>query len=321
MNVDGSGPLTRISSGDEFDYWRAALEKKWDYPINLKRMDKRRFYLEMSEHPLGELRLVNAHCGAYVGEWSGAGTNRRRSDILLFQFVRAGSIEGSQDGAGVRLHSGGATLLDSARPYSISVPDGVHLHTLVVPRSMVLGKTRGIERLINRDLQQDSELYPIVAGYVAQLAQRPSALSPAIAQRVGHNLSDLISAMVAEVVAQSPPPLSECRTAVLLRVRGYIEGHVCDPDLTPAAVGEAMGLSPRYINQLLHAEGTSLGRLIWQRRTERVAAALRDPALAARSLSVVALAHGFRNLSHFSTAFKQRFGSSPRDYRHAILHH
>jgi AraC family transcriptional regulator, positive regulator of tynA and feaB len=84
-------------------------------------------------------------------------------------------------------------------------------------------------------------------------------------------------------------------------------------------VALGLKLSPRYINKLFEAENTSLGRYIWQRRLERCAATLRDRAFAPRSVSSIALANGFNDLSHFSRAFRLNFGESPTRFRQAAL--
>jgi AraC family transcriptional regulator, positive regulator of tynA and feaB len=80
-------------------------------------------------------------------------------------------------------------------------------------------------------------------------------------------------------------------------------------------VANGVRLSRRYINKLFEAEQTSLGRYIWRRRLERCAAKLRDPAFAHVDISVIALEHGFNDLSHFSRAFRIQFGAAPRAYR------
>lgn len=80
-------------------------------------------------------------------------------------------------------------------------------------------------------------------------------------------------------------------------------------------MASTLKLSPRYINKLFEADGTSLSRYIWRRRIERAATDLRDPAMRALGISAIAMALGFNDLSHFSRVFRQRFGMSPRDYR------
>ncbi len=73
-----------------------------------------------------------------------------------------------------------------------------------------------------------------------------------------------------------------------------------------------------YLNQLLKAEQTSLGRLILRRRLDAVAAALRNPSMATRSISTLALAFGFNDLSHFSKAFRVQHEMTAREYRSAL---
>lgn len=97
--------------------------------------------------------------------------------------------------------------------------------------------------------------------------------------------------------------------------------RVPDPDLTPATIAAELKLSARYINQPLEAEGTSLSRYIWSRRLDRCAEQLKDPALRARGVAQIAMDDGFNDLSHFSKAFRTKFGMAPRDYRNGQAMH
>jgi AraC family transcriptional activator of tynA and feaB len=83
----------------------------------------------------------------------------------------------------------------------------------------------------------------------------------------------------------------------------------------PAMVSYGAGLSSRYINDLFQDEDTPLMRYIWQRRLENCRKDLPDPIHAGHRLSDIAFRWGFNDLSHFSRAFKQRFGCSPKAYR------
>jgi AraC-like DNA-binding protein len=90
---------------------------------------------------------------------------------------------------------------------------------------------------------------------------------------------------------------------------------LCDPELKPAAVATAAGVSVRYANALLSNEGTSLERYIQDRRLERCHGALGDPAHAHRTIGEIAYSWGFSDLSHFGRRFKAEYGCSPSDYR------
>jgi len=99
------------------------------------------------------------------------------------------------------------------------------------------------------------------------------------------------------------------------RIRRCVEARLFDPELSPASVAAALGLSPRYLRLLLAGDGESLTAYILRRRLEECARQLRDPRHAGRSVTELAFACGFNDASHFSRAFKARFDRSPRDYR------
>ncbi|TWS99826.1 helix-turn-helix domain-containing protein [Reyranella sp. CPCC 100927] len=71
--------------------------------------------------------------------------------------------------------------------------------------------------------------------------------------------------------------------------------------------------SPRYLNKLFASEDTSVARFIWEERLQRAARMLGNPARL--PITTVGLDSGFSTMSHFSRAFRDRFGLSPRGYR------
>ncbi|MDD5271665.1 MAG: helix-turn-helix domain-containing protein, partial [Methylovulum sp.] len=91
--------------------------------------------------------------------------------------------------------------------------------------------------------------------------------------------------------------------------------HLQDNTLDTAAISRCSGLSARYINSLFASEGTSLMRYVWKRRLENCRKNLLNPLYAGQQLSDIAFRWGFNDAAHFSRAFKQQFGCSPREYR------
>jgi transcriptional regulator GlxA family with amidase domain len=76
-------------------------------------------------------------------------------------------------------------------------------------------------------------------------------------------------------------------------------------------------LSVRHLNRLFAREGTSLMHHVWERRLARCHTDLTDPAIRARSITEIALAAGFNDLSHFSHSYRARYGCAPRETRDA----
>jgi AraC family transcriptional regulator, positive regulator of tynA and feaB len=158
-------------------------------------------------------------------------------------------------------------------------------------------------------------LCPLVFSYLSELLRRTGSISDASSRRISNSFIELVAAMLAEATEASPAPISDYRNLALIRIKDFVERNLGDFDLDPTAVAAALKFSPRYINQLLETEGTSLSRYIWRRRLEMAAGDLKNNGLDSLSISTIALNNGFNDLSHFSKAFRERFGESPRSYR------
>jgi AraC family transcriptional activator of tynA and feaB len=105
------------------------------------------------------------------------------------------------------------------------------------------------------------------------------------------------------------------RANTLRRAHRLIERFLDDETLSPATIAEALGLSTRYLNKLFGEEGTSMAKWMWNRRLDRCRDVLEAAEHAGRTISEIALSHGFKNISHFNRAFRLRFGAKPTDIR------
>ena len=301
--------------GEELEYW-AAFACERGLPFSMKPVGEQRFQAEGFQRDVGKVHLACCRTTSFEATWNQYSMSRRDQEALIFYFIMSGAFVGQQDGVSEYLTAGMACFHDLTRPFSLTCTsaDSQRL-VIVVPRAMVASSVSGFDRLVGKNLQQVGNLAPLLQDYALRLATSTLGLDLHMQERIGSNLTDLVSAVLAEGVTRAPPDLSEYKTVALMRVRRFVEQHLSNPELTPATIAEALRLSPRYINQLLQAEGTSLGRLIWKRRLESIAADLHNAALSGRSISAIALSRGFRDFSHLSKAFRQRFGMSPREYR------
>ncbi|MDP1627590.1 acetamidase/formamidase family protein [Parvibaculum sp.] len=107
------------------------------------------------------------------------------------------------------------------------------------------------------------------------------------------------------------------RAALLHRVCQTIEAQLGDPDLSLANIAEAHGISPRYVQKLFESVGQSFIRYIRYRRLERCRYDLESPIHGQLSISDICFRWGFNDAAHFSRAFRDQYGVSPREYRRA----
>ena len=105
------------------------------------------------------------------------------------------------------------------------------------------------------------------------------------------------------------------REALLHRIYHTMERRLDDPDLTPARVAQAEGISERYLQKLFEGTGDNFTHYLRQRRLHRTRDELANPVNASQSVSEIAFRCGFNDAAHFSRAFRERFGLSPRAFR------
>ncbi len=95
-----------------------------------------------------------------------------------------------------------------------------------------------------------------------------------------------------------------------------MECNLENEDLDVPAVASAMHVSAKHLHRLFQAENLSVMRYLWTARLEQAACLLRTHGSHAMSAQEVAFRCGFSSASHFSRAFKDRFGKTPKEYRH-----
>ena len=82
-------------------------------------------------------------------------------------------------------------------------------------------------------------------------------------------------------------------------------------ELTVRVVSERLKISPSHIHRIFVNEHQTFGGWLWDQRLAACKEALEQSAGTGLSISEIAFNHGFSNSSHFSRAFKARFGMSP----------
>ena len=299
---------------ERFAYWHDVVCRNL-VDLEYELVGDRHFDAAFHATPIGDIQLCRIQASPHVAERNSTGISRSASGTLVFNFVLSGSLIAEQDGRVAQLKIGDAALCDADRPYKLHQKEAFEIACIRIPRQVFASRIGHLQRLSAYNFSERSELAPMVFAYLSRLVERAPNLGDNAGVKVSQNLSELLVAMVAEFAESNQPTLSEYRGLALIRVKSVIERSLGNPNTTPATVAAELKLSQRYINQLLEDEGTSLSRYMWSRRLERCAEQLRNTALRGRSVSQIALENGFNDLSHFSKAFRNRFGASPRSYR------
>ncbi len=85
--------------------------------------------------------------------------------------------------------------------------------------------------------------------------------------------------------------------------------------LTVATLAARQRVTPRYVQLLFEAEGTTFTAYALEQRLARAHRMLCDLRHTDWTISAIALEAGFGDLSHFNRSFRRRYGASPSDVR------
>jgi AraC family transcriptional regulator, positive regulator of tynA and feaB len=220
-----------------------------------------------------------------------------------------------QAGRQVSLHNGDLTLLDARVPYVARLSDGASALLLKVPRRRLAARVGRTGEMIARLMRPQDGENGLVSEFLGLLPRHVDKLSKAASGVVAEQALDLLALAVAGCTSAAQPRVSSARFVVQTRVRSAIERRLGDPDLTPAAVAAAVGVSVRYANAVLADKNTSVYRLIQTLRLERCRQALADPTQSHRTVSDIAYSWGFSDMTHFGRRFRVAFGLLPSEFR------
>jgi AraC-like DNA-binding protein len=216
---------------------------------------------------------------------------RGDSDDVLRCLQVSGACHFGQDGRQATNESGSFVLIDTRRPFSIVLPDRTRSISFKLPREALEVRLGSIAGLTARTISPKGSLGGLASGFLSLLPERVAAIEGAAAARLAHNALDLVALATAQALGGTNGSKSTI-SRTLFRLKSVIEARLRDPDLKPAAVAAAAGISVRYANALLAREGSSVERYILHRRLERCRDALADPMLGGRMISEIAYALG-----------------------------
>ena len=211
---------------------------------------------------------------------------------------------------------GHLVLLPRSGDWSIVFQRDMRAIVLAVTSEALHGRLSGKPRLGESRVVPPGGFADVFARLLDATARTLDNLGDAEWNAIALSLVDLLLTLAHQLAASAPDAGSSATQAALLhRICQTIERRLDDPDLAPARVAQAEGISERYLQKLFETVGDNFTHYVRERRLQRAWADLSNPAEAHRSISEIAYAYGFGDSAHFSRAFRHRFGLPPREFR------
>jgi AraC-like DNA-binding protein len=275
----------------------------------------RPFFGELATTHCNDLHFSNVHSDGQIVKRTPTRVRRAREEVMLISLQVSGVGLVAQDGREARLEPGDFACYDSTRPYTLRFNTEFEQLVLHMPRDAMVRRIGRTETWTARRVEAASPVGSLVLPFVRRTASVVARVAPATASRLSETCLSLVTAALGERLNEGFDGQTSGRTALIFRAKAAIESNLHDHTLNTEKVAALVRISPRYLQDLFHAEQTTVRDWIWKRRLEKSRKDLADPMRAYESIAQIALACGFSDLGHFSRRYRDAFGASPREDR------
>jgi AraC-like DNA-binding protein len=296
------------------EYWNDLTGSAFT-PLVTDPVDRRAFVGRLTRTQVGEIRMAEARSDPAIVRHSRQHVARSREAIFMLCLQLDGVSINRQQGRESVLRYGDFHLLDSSRPYEVSFQQSNRMLVLSIPHPDLARRMPNPESLVAIPMSGRNGVAGLLSSLLCNFwQQRRTGDETFLSPRFSEAILDLVASAYASINAAVPAG-SSIAIARREQIRSYIETHLHDPTLTPGSVAAAVHLSPRRLHQLFEADGETVGAYILRRRLEECARAMADASQRSRTVTEIAFLHGFNNASHFGRVFRERYQSTPSDYR------
>lgn len=240
---------------------------------------------------------------------------RDAPDCYYLPLQLAGQFRGGQHGRECDAGPRKLYLLDSHAPHWRVLSDGSRLLNVRLPKELVNHHLTDPAASCMRPVDARTGQAALVWDFAHSVWQRRDELGAALPR-----MAAVLAVMAADLFGTATPGTDSVSSAAARQRRlllQCIDDHLRDPCFNVMRAAECCGISPRYVHLLMRGTGRTFGQRLLERRLAKCREEIRAAAGQPRSLTDIAFAWGFNDISHFSRAFRSRYRRSPREFRRA----
>ena len=301
-----------VSPRQALSYWKDAVCDAF-LKVQTEYDDTAHFEGKITSTPIGTLLANDVVSQSHIVKRNSQGIGRDRDAHFFVNLHKAGSCSLTQGGQSQTPSVGDFSFHDSTRPFDLHFHDDMALTCFVVPQSTILARTTDARSAVAKALPRDGA-GALFRNFASTLALMAPGLSAPASMVAGSIFIDLLVLALGANDDGREASRPAARRALFEQVCAQIRAMIADPNLTLIAAADAVGMAPRTLQTLFKTQGASFSSYVIEQRL-----LLADRLLAARhamSVTDVAYAVGFSDLSHFSRTFRRRFGLSARERRY-----
>lgn len=322
FHFEARAALQRWSTESELaahaiDAWSEKLSENF-LPWTLSETPRAPFSARIKSVASEDFTLIHCSCDenrGYRGRREIAASSQALFGVLCVLEGREVLRIGDQQ---VVLQAGNFLIWDSLDTMEYALAGGpMEKATIMVPQDKLLEAVPNLRALVGKRMGERIGIESIFADHLRSLTRSMDYLDTSQLAAVSGSTIDLLARTThARLIGETDPKL-----LLLARVQRIIIDNLRDPELSPAKVARISNISLRYLHAVFEQSGTTVGRWIKDQRLKQCRRELMVPSEMRRSLTEIAMIWGFRDLSHFSHSFREKYGLSPSQFSKLIRLH
>ncbi|MDM0117209.1 helix-turn-helix domain-containing protein [Variovorax sp. J22R133] len=278
------------------------------------------FQGHIRRHCLPGLDVSVVTSGAQNVKRTPAHIARSSDDYFLVAFQSRGKGVVRQDGRDALTSVGDFVLYDTTRPYELVFDGDFEQIVLKIPGERLRSELRDTDQLTATTVSSREGAGHLLLNMIRTLREDIDTLQPASAFAVANGVQSILVAGLQTLPAARARSLSNLTAYHLARIKRCIDQQLGDPALSVSSLAAELGVSASHIHRVFKSEPLTPSQYIWERRLDACSRDLLAPRLAGRPVAEIAYGRGFSDAAHFSRAFRERFGCTPREWRQLEAH-
>ena len=309
-----------LGDAKRFAFWYEALEAQ-TCCVDITRFDDRPFSAFLHAAVVEDIQITRFAGSFGRVKRSRSAISRGPNDDLCLAFHRgSGRLQVNQSGREAHLSAGGAFLGANGLPADLYSDADFAWTTLTIARDRLAALIGVPEDLIARPFDPLRPAVGHLRRTIESVLDLPTdRAEPELDAHIGRTLLDLTALVlgargdIAQLAAGRGLRAARIQDIVVEIGRGY--GR---PGFSAEVVARRLGLSTRYVQDLLQETGRSFTEHLLERRLQEAWRLLSSARGDRLKISEIALACGFSEVSYFNQRFRRRYGMSPSDCRRGI---
>ncbi len=307
---------TDVSGARRLDYWAESVCKRL-IPAAGKFSHADNFEGSLTGHTLGSLTVCRMSSQPHTFDRTPHHVRVAPEEDFVAVLMQEGSALLQQGGRDVQVRPGDIVLYDSARPFLHHLAPASML-LVRMPRQQLLSRFARAEGMATVRIAEGRSMATLLMRMAEEAFDfsmgcpggGSSAPSAAGARLAGAFLDTLSAAMEMQDGHADGGAQGSRYGSAYQRANQYIDAHLEDSELDGDGIAAALHMSPRTLARVFATHGTTVMHHVWKRRLEASFQVLKEGRV--HQVSQAALQCGFNDLSHFSRAFRNAFGVTPR---------